>query len=168
MKFLVTAAMALVLLSLESVIVKYFGLSITRVDVTVLLVAFLALRANTQEGAISSFTIGYLLDLSTGRPTGLYTFLAVLMFLFGKLAASLVDVRSAPMFAVFAMGTDAAHALLASFFTWMTAPKDAAGGVVLSTIPLQVVLTGVAAVLLYPMLRKIDPGTERPQVGALR
>ncbi len=168
MKFLVTAAMALVLLSLEAVLVKYLGFSITRIDVTVALVAFLALRANTQEGAISAFTIGYLLDLSTGRPTGLYTFLAVLMFLLGKLAASLVDVRSGPSFALFAMGTDAAHGLLAVFFTWMTAPKVAVGGVALSTLPVQVLLTGAAALVLYPLLRKLDPGNERPQVGALR
>lgn len=169
MKFLVTAAMALVLLSFEAVLVKYSGLSITRIDVTVALVAFLALRANTQEGAISAFMIGYLLDLSTGRPTGLYTFLAVLTFLLGKLAASLVDVRTGPMFALFAMGADAMHGLLAVFFSWLTLRRgDVGGGIPLSTLPMQVLLTGGAALLLYPLLRKIDPGHERPQVGVLR
>ena len=168
MKFLITAAMALVLLSIESVLVKYLGFSIVRIDVTVALVAFLALRASTQEGAISSFIIGYLLDLATGQPTGLYTFLAVLVFLLGKLGASLVDVRSAPMFALFAMGSDFGHALLATFFAWITRKESVGFGVSLSTIPGEVVLTGIAAVVLYPLLRRIDPGGERPQVGALR
>jgi rod shape-determining protein MreD len=168
LKFLSTAVMALVLLSLESVIVKYLGFSITRIDVTVTLVAFLALRASTQEGAISAFVIGYLLDLSTGRPTGLYTFLAVLIFLLGKLAASLVDVRSGPMFALFAMGSDFGHGLFAAFFTWLTTRKDAGSGFSLSTLPGEVLLTGLAALALYPLLRRIDPGNERPQVGALR
>lgn len=161
--------MALVLLSFEAVLVKYSGLAITRIDVTVALVAFLALRANTQEGAISAFIIGYLLDLSTGRPTGLYTFLAVLTFLLGKLAASLVDVRSGFMFALYAMGADATHGLLAIFFTWLTLRGGGAGGgIPLSSLPVQVLLTGLAALLMYPLLRRIDPGTERPQIGVLR
>ena len=38
--------------------------------------------------------MGYLLDLMSGQPTGLFTFLAVFTFLVGKLVASLVDVRT--------------------------------------------------------------------------
>lgn len=168
MKFLLTIAMALVLLSVEAVLVKYLGLGLTRIDVTVSLVAFLALRASTQAGAVSAFAIGYLLDLMSGRPTGLYTFLAVLLFLMARLAASLVDVRSAATFALFAMGADASHALLAFLFSWMTARKEIGGPVMaLSAIPLQVLLTGAASLLLYPLLRKLDPGGERPEVGTL-
>jgi len=166
-KFLVTAGMSLVLLSIEAVVVKYLGLSLTRIDVTVTLVAFLALRASTQEGAIASFVIGYLLDLMTGRPTGLYTFLAVLLFLLGRLAASLVDVRTGPRFALFAMGADAAHGVLAFLFSWLTAPKGAGPAMSLATLPLEVVLTGAVSLAIYPLLRKLDPGTERPEVGTL-
>ncbi len=168
MKFLFTILFALLLLSVESALVKYFGFAVTRIDVTVVLVAFLALRAPTLEGAFAAFATGYLLDLMSGRPTGLYTFLAVLTFLMGRLAASLVDVRSPLSFALFAVAADAGHTLLSVFFTWMTAKESSTGGALLTGLPLQIALTGLAAILLYPLLRRIDPGSERPQVGTLR
>ena len=81
-------AMSLALLCVESVAVKVFGFSVIRIDVTLALVVFLGLRANTVEGAFTSFAIGYLLDVFTGRPTGLYPFLAVLVFLLVRLLTS--------------------------------------------------------------------------------
>jgi len=166
MKFITTVALTLLLLTLESVVVKYLGLSVTRIDVTVAVVAFLSLRASTVEGAFSSFVVGYLLDLMSGRPTGLYTFLAVLTFLVGRLAAS-VDVRSVLVFVIFTMAADLGHGLLAIFFSWLTS-RDAAFGSTLSALPLQVALTGLAALALYPLFRKFDSGGERSEVGLLR
>lgn len=168
MKFIVTVLLALVLLTIESVLVKYLGLSVTRIDVTVAMVAFLALRASVIEGAFSSFCVGYLLDLMSGRPTGLYTFLAVLVFLLGRFGNNLLDVRSAPSFGLFAMALDALHSVLALIFAWM-ASKDAgslgfsAGGFLFQTL-----LTGLAAILLFPLLKKVDPGNDRQEVGLLR
>jgi rod shape-determining protein MreD len=88
MKFLVTVGLALALLTLESVVVKQAGLVLGRIDVTVVLVAFLALRATLLEGAFTAFTVGYLLDLMSGQPTGLFTFLAVFTFLVGRLVST--------------------------------------------------------------------------------
>jgi rod shape-determining protein MreD len=167
MKYLVTVGIALVLLVFESVLVKYIGFSVTRVDVTVALIVFLALRANTLEGALSSFSIGYLLDVLSGHPTGLYTFLAVLVFLFAKLAASLVDVRSVFSFVLFTAAADFGHGLLAVFFTWMTSKEGSVPTATLSGLPLQIALTAAAAVLMWPLLRKIVPANDRPEVGAL-
>lgn len=168
MKFIVTVALALFLLTVESVLVQQFGLAVTRVDVTVAIVAFLALRASVLEGAFASFATGYLLDLMSGRPTGLFTFLAVLIFLLGRVGSVFVDVRSGPSFALFAMAIDVLHGLLALFFTWLTAREPGTTGFSLSGFVVQVLLTGLAALVLYPLLRKLDPGSERPEVGALR
>ncbi len=167
MRFLLNVGLALVLLSFEAVVLKYFGLSVARIDVTVVMVAFLALRASTMEGAVSSFAIGYMLDLMSGHPTGLFTFLAVLVFLLGRIGSSLVDVRSPVSFAVFAVGMDAVHALLTVFFSWMTS-KGAGVGFSVWSLVVQMLLTGAAALALYPLLRKVDPGSDRPEIGALR
>lgn len=166
MRFVVFLALALALLSVEAVVVKYLGLEVTRIDVTVALVAFLALRARPLEGAFASYGIGYLLDLMSGRPTGLYTFLAVLTFLVARLAASLVDVRNKVSFALFVAGADLGHGLLAVFFSWMTS-KGAASAGSLAGLPLQALLTGLAAFALYPLLKRFE-GEERPQAGLLR
>ncbi len=166
MKFLVTIALALLLLTLESVVVQQLGLAISRIDVTVVLVAFLAVRANTLEGSISAFSVGYLLDLMSGQPTGLFTFLAVFTFLVGKLVVSLVEVRGRVAFVLFAMGADVGHGVLASFFTWLTT-KEGSATALLPGLPLQVMLTGIAAAFLYPLLRRFEASQDRSSSAGL-
>lgn len=168
MRFVLTLLLALLLLTVESVAVKYLGFEVTRIDVTVAMIAFLALRASVMEGAVSAFAVGYLLDLMTGHPTGLYTFLGVLVMLLGRVGNNLLDVRTAPSFAAFALGMDVLHSLLAIAFTWLTRRGEGGVGFSFGAFVLQAALTGAAAYLLYPLLKRIDPGAERPQVGVLR
>ncbi|MET0406563.1 MAG: hypothetical protein ABW123_29365 [Cystobacter sp.] len=166
MKFLLTLALTLALLTLESVVVQQLGLAISRIDVTVVLVAFLALRASMLEGAFSSFAVGYLLDLMSGQPTGLFTFLAVFTFLMGKLVVRLMDVRGRASFVFFAMGADLGHGALVSFFSWLT-NKDGSALALLPGLPLQAALTGVAAALLYPLLRRFEASQDRSSSAGL-
>lgn len=169
MKLVLTLALTLLLtlvfLALESVAVKYVGLGVARIDVTVAIVAFLSLRAGLLEGAAASYAVGYLLDLMTGRPTGLYTLVAVLTFLLGRIAGSLVDVRSARSFAVFAMAADVTHGLLAWGISGVSSKQMQLAG--LSGLPLEVLLTGVASLLLYPLLRRYGLGAEKRDPGLL-
>jgi hypothetical protein len=167
MRLVFAAALALVLLAVESVLVKYLGLTLARIDVTVAIVAFLALRAGLLEGATGAFAVGYLLDLMSGRPTGLYTFLAVLTFLLGRIARSLLEVRGATGFALFAMGTDAVHGLLALLVTWLTGKSWGVAALSPAGLPLEVLLTGVAAFCLYPLLQRFGPVAERVEPGLL-
>jgi hypothetical protein len=164
---LFAAALSLVLLAVESVLVKYLGLTLARIDVTVAVVAFLSLRAGLLEGASGAFAVGYLLDLMSGRPTGLYTFLAVLTFLLGRLARSLVEVRGPGGFALYAMGMDAVHGLLALLVTWLTSKTLGVAFLSPAGLPLEVVLTGVAAFCLYPLLQRFGPAAERVEPGLL-
>ena len=168
MRFLATTGIALFLLSLESVVVKYLGFSVTRIDVTVAILVFLGLRANTLEGAFSSFAIGYLLDVMSGKPTGLYTFLAVLIFVLVRLAGTLVDARSAGMFVLFVAAADIGHGLLVVLFGWMTSPSGTAPMWALSGSLVHVAITSAAAYFMWPVFRRLDPATDRPQIGALR
>lgn len=166
MRIATMLALTLALLCVESVAVKVFGFSVTRIDVTLALVVFLGLRANTVEGAFTSFAVGYLLDVFTGRPTGLYPFLGVLVFLLVRLLASFVDARARVLYAAMSGAATFGHALLAVLFSWLT---SLSGGTVatLSGVPLQIALSCVTAFLLWPLLMKLDPGQERPQRGLL-
>lgn len=165
MKLLVTLVLTLLFLALESVAAKYVGLGVARIDVTVAIVAFLSLRAGLLEGAVAAYAIGYLLDLMTGRPTGLYTLLALITFLLGRLAASLMDVRSGRSFALFAMAADVTHGLLAWGISGVSNNQMAVSS--LSGLPLEVLLTGAVALLLYPLLRRFGLGAEKRDPGLL-
>lgn len=150
--------LALVLLSVEAVLVRALGLEVTRIDVTVALVVFVAVRARTIEGALTAFAIGYLLDVFTGRPSGLYPALAVLVFLLARAASQLLDGKSRLGSALFAAGATVGHALLAFLLMWLTSKSTEGRGLSLTAVPLQALLTFVAAALLYPVLVKIEPG----------
>jgi rod shape-determining protein MreD len=166
MKLVSFSALALVLLSVESVLVKTLGFEVTRVDVGLALVVYAALHASTVEGGFIAFAVGYLLDVFTGRPTGLYPFLAVLVFLVVRASAQLIDGRSRSMFALVVAGAVFLHAVLAVVFAWLTSPSGTGLVWSLSGVPLQVVLTAGFGVLLWPLLKKIEPG-ERPEPGVL-
>ncbi len=167
MKFLGLSALALVLLSVEAVIVKSLGFDVTRIDVCVAIIVYAGLRGTTLEGAFTAFAVGYLLDVLTGRPTGLYPFLGVLVFLIARATAQLVDGRSRIAFAIFTAAATFGHALLAFLFTWLTSRSGEGRVLSLSGVPLQVLLSMVVAFLLYPVLKKIEPG-ERPKPGVLQ
>lgn len=167
MRFARTVVLALLLLVVESVVVHQLGLRLARIDVVVVLVVFLSLRASLVEGALSAFAAGYLMDVMSGPPTGLYVFLSVLTFLVVRLVVLVVEVRGAPMFVVVVAAADAAVGLLAAFFHWLTSDSGFHAAT-LSGLPATVALTAVAALALWPLLRRLDPGGERPEVGALQ
>jgi rod shape-determining protein MreD len=168
MKFLVTAILAGLLLTVESVVVKYLGLSVIRIDVSVALIAFIALRSGLVEGALSSFVAGYLLDMMSGQPTGLYTFLGVLTFLIARVADSFVEVRRPMGFAFFAMGADFGHGVLAAAFRWLISKDGQVFTGSLQGLHWSVLWTGLAALLLFPLLDKLIKGESRPEPGLLR
>ncbi len=166
MRFFGLAALALLLLSVESVLVQVFGFEVTRIDVGLALVVFAALRLRVTEGALSAFAVGYLLDVITGKPTGLYPALAVLAFLLVRAAALLLDGRGRVAYLAFTGVATVVHALLALLLTWLTS-RDGIGHVVsLSGVPLQVVLTVLAGAVLWPLLRRFEVA-ERPTQGGL-
>jgi rod shape-determining protein MreD len=168
MKFVATVVLALVLLSVEAVLTQKLGFTVTRLDVTLVLVVFLGLRSPNLEGAFAAFAIGYLLDVFTGRPTGLYPFLGVLTFLLMRTLSAFVDARAKGLFALVCGAAAFGHGMLAAFFSWLTSRGGAGTMVSLSGLPLQVLLCTLAAPLMWPLLRKLDPAYERPQAGMLR
>lgn len=168
MKLFVTAILAAILITAESVVVKYLGMSVVRIDVTVTLIAFLALRAGLIEGALASFVTGYLLDMMSGNPTGLYTFLAVLTYLLARLADSFVEVRRPMGFAMFAMGADLGHGVVAAGLAWLISKDGRVFAASLEGLHWSVLWTGVAGLVLFPLLDKLIKGESRPEPGLLR
>lgn len=160
-------ALSLVVLSIEASVVRVFGWAMAPLDITVALVVYVAIFAATVEGAFTAFALGYMLDALSGRPTGLYAFLAVLLFLAVRVGNSLIDARTRGLYALATGASTLAMGLLAAFFTWMTSRGggQAAG---LSGLLWQVLVTFIAALVLWPLLRKLNPGQDRPEPGVLR
>ncbi len=168
MKFVAFVALALGLLAVESVLAQALGLEITRLEATVALVIFIAVRGTVLEGAFTAFGVGYLLDVFTGRPTGLYPFLAMVNFVGAKLASQIMDGRSLLGFSAFVAVGTTVQALLALFFTWLTSRTLVGHSFSLRGLPLLIVFSVVVGALLYPWLKRLEPGEVRADPRALK
>lgn len=167
MRYLGTLVLALVVLSVEAAASRVFGWSMGQVDITVALVTWVAIHGATVEGAFTAFSLGYLLDALSGRPTGLYAFLAVLLFVAVRIGNTLIDVRTRGLYAAATGVATLAHALLAAFFTWLTS-RGGGQSAGLTGLHWQVLGTVVAAFLFFPLLKRLSPPQERQETGVLR
>jgi len=150
------------------VLAQALGLEITRLEATIAIIVFVGVRASIIEGAFTAFAVGYLLDVFTGRPTGLYPFLGMFCFLAAKLASQVLDGRSLVGFMGFVGAASAAQALLALAFTWLTSRTMVGHSFSLGGLPLAVLFAALMGGALYPWLKRIEPGETRADGGAVR
>lgn len=167
MKLIALSAIALVLLAMECALLRSLRLSIARADVGVVLVLFFALRCSVLEGAIGGAAVGYLVDVLSGQPSGLYIFTAVLTFLFSKFIAPLAEIRSATAFAFLAGGLDALHNLTAFGLVRLSSQGGVSYTAMLYAIPASAGLTMLAGWLIWPLLTKIDSLFKKPDIEYL-
>jgi len=159
---------SLVLLGAECALVRPLGLSIARADVGVAAVLFFALRCSSLEGAFGAAAVGYCIDVLSGQPSGLYVFTAVLTYLLARLIAPFVEAKRALAFAALAVPIDGLHNLAVWSLTLLGTAPGGSRGVLLSSIPSTAVLTAVAALLVWPIFKRVDGLFEKPDSGLLR
>jgi rod shape-determining protein MreD len=147
--------LTLMLLTLESVLVKVFAFEFVRIDVVLCLVVFAASRCSLVSGAVSAFLVGYLLDVFSGQPTWLEPAATMLIFVAIRLSAQSIEAKNRLGFALFVSGATVLHALIVSTFTWMTRTGPLPS---LSYVPMQVLITALAGQLLWPLLGRIESG----------
>ncbi len=165
MKLASLAIACLALVAVECAVLRPFGLSVARSDVAVAAVLFFGLRCQTLEGAVASFAVGYFVDVLSGQPNGLYIFTAVLTYLIARFIAPFVEVRSGRRFALLAAGVDVFHNLAACGLLLLGAAPEASRHAMLSAIPLTALLTSVAALVAWPVLRFAEAAFKKQESG---
>jgi rod shape-determining protein MreD len=167
MKLVALLAVTLVLLGMETALLRPFGLSVARADVCVVAVLFIALRCNILEGALGAAVAGYFVDVLSGQPSGLPIFTSVFIFWLARLVAPFVEAKKALPFAALAVPIDLAY----NFTVWGLSLIGTAQGnrlAMLKALPLTAILTAGVALLMWPLLRKVDSLFEKPDTGLLR
>jgi rod shape-determining protein MreD len=132
-------------------------------------VVYVALHGGNVDGSISAAGVGYVMDLMSGSPKGLMTFLAVALFLAVRATSSAVDVRSRSGFAALS-GAGALFMSAGAFLlTRYVAPAESAPGATLVPRMLaEATLTAVLSPLLLAGLRRVDGLFHREEPGLLR
>jgi rod shape-determining protein MreD len=160
---------ALVVAALQAAILRWVGGGAFSLFLLAACVAYLGLRAGNVDGAVGSAGIGYLLDLLTGSPKGLMTFLAVLVFVLVRAVSASVDVRGRAAYGLVSGAAALVFSLAAMILTRYTSPAEVAPG--LTLVPrmlLEAFLTGLAAPVLLPALERLDRLFQREEPGLLR
>jgi hypothetical protein len=158
-------ACCLVLLGLACAANRLLGLAVARVDVAVVVVAFLALRAGTIEGALGAFAAGFFVDALSGQPSFLYVFTAVASFLAARTAFPRLEGESALSFALAAGALDLFHNVVAWLLVLLTSPEGVSRSRMLAALPAAAGLTAAAALLCWPLLDAVDARARKPEKG---
>lgn len=168
MKPLAHVAFALVVVALQISLLRWLGGGALPVMLLAACVVHQGLAGGNVEGSVAAAGTGYLLDLVGGTPKGLMTFLAVLVFVIVRGASMAVDVRGRATFGLLSGGAALTMSLGALVLARYTSPAEVAPGLALvPRILLEAVLTGLAAPLLLPALRRIDALFHREEPGLL-
>jgi rod shape-determining protein MreD len=162
-------AFALLLASLQAALLHHLGGGLVPVALALSIVVYLGLHAGNVEGALGAAAVGYVLDVMAAGPKGLMTFLAVVLFLFSRLAGAALSIHGAIGFSLltfagtFLYGT-AALALLRA----VSAAEVAPGLGLLGRVLLEAAATGLAAPLVLLVLRRVEGLFAREEPGLLR
>jgi hypothetical protein len=160
---------ALLLAALQAAFLRWFGGGVLSVTILAACVVYVGLHAGNVDGSVGAAGIGYVLDLVSGTPKGLMTFLAVLVFVVVRGVSAAVDVRGRAGFAALSALASLVMALGAMLLTSYTVPPEAAPG--LTLVPrmlLDAVLTASASPLVLAAMRRIDGMFHREEPGLLR
>ena len=169
MKALAHVLVALALAGVQASLLRWVGGGWFSLSLLAACVVYLGLSEGNVDGSVAAAGTGYVLDLVTGSPKGLHTFLCVLLFVLVRAVSAAVDVRGRGPFALLS-GLGALvlslGALLLARFT--SAPEVAPGALLVPRMLLEAAATAALAPLLQPLLRRVDLLFDREEPGLLR
>lgn len=169
MKALLYIALALATAALQAAVLRWAGGGAFSLALPLAIVVYLALHATNVEGAVAAAGVGYVMDLMTGGPKGLMTFLAVALFLLARLAGSALDVRGRIGFAALtALGTFLYGGAVLGLVALVSSAEAAPGPALLRRVTVEALLTGLASPIVFGLLRWIDGLFVREEPGLLR
>jgi rod shape-determining protein MreD len=90
----------LLLAAVQAVLLRWVGGGTVTLQLLVPCLVWLGLEAENVEGVVSAAAIGGVMDVLAAAPGGLFTFLAVVLFLGSRAAGMAVDLRGKAGFAV--------------------------------------------------------------------
>jgi rod shape-determining protein MreD len=166
---LLFAAVALLLSVLQAALLRWLGGGAFSVALPLVVVVYLALHAGNVEGAVGAAATGWIVDVASGGPKGLMTFLAVALFLLARACGAAIDVQGRLGFAALTLlGTFLFGAAALGFLHLVTPPEVAPGASLLGRVAVEALITALLSPLLLVGLRRVDALVAREDPTLLR
>jgi len=156
MRSLIALTVAFFLLILQSTVLELAPVRMAAPSLGLLVVLHVGLspKWSISSSALVSFATGYLLDLVSGAPQGVHSFVFVLMVLFARALSVRVAVTGIVLSAATAFVASLLSAVLVVLVRAQVAPEGGYGG--LRQAPLEALLTGFCGPPVLGLLRRID------------
>jgi rod shape-determining protein MreD len=168
-KPLAIIAFALLLSALQAALLRWAGGGVFSLMLPVACVVYLAIYAGNVEGSVGAAGVGYVLDLSSGTPKGLMTFLAVAAFVGVRAVNAAVDVRGRLGFAALtALSTFLVSAGALGLSGLVAAPGVGPGLGLLPRAVVEALCTGALSPLVLGGMKRLDGLFGREDQGLLR
>jgi rod shape-determining protein MreD len=170
MRSVITLFVAMLLLILQSTVLELAPVRMAAPSLGLLVVLHVGLspKWSISAAAVVSFVTGYLLDLVSGAPLGVHSFVFVLMVLFARGLSIRVAVTGIVLSAATSFVASLLAAPLIVLLRAQVSPEGGYGG--LRQAPLEALLTGFCGPLVLGLLRRIDGRLDmgRSRVGLSR
>jgi hypothetical protein len=162
-------ALTLVLVSLQAALLHHLGGGAVSVAVALPVVVYLGLHGGNVEGPVGAAAVGYVIDLMAGGPKGLMTFLAVVLFLFSRLAGAALSVQGRLAFGVLSTIGSFLYGAAALGLTRAVSPAESAPGTaLLGRVAVEALATGLVSPVVLSVLRRAEVLFDRDEPGLLR
>lgn len=169
MKPLAQVLFALLLAGIQAAVLRWVGGGAFSASLLAACVVYVALHGGNVDGAVASAGIGYVLDIVSGSPKGLMTFLSVLLFVGARSLGAAIDVRSRAGFAALsglgAFGISLGALILTRY---TVAPEAQPGAALLPRMIVEAAVTAAASPLVLAAMRRMDGWFHRDEPGLLR
>jgi rod shape-determining protein MreD len=163
--FLVSLALA----SVQAAILRFAGGGGLSLALALPVVVYLGLFAGNVDGAVGAAGVGYVIDLMSGGPKGLMTFLAVALFLFSRLIGAALAVQGRIGFAVLTGIGTFLYGAVALLFLGAVSPAESAPGFGLTgRLLAESLATAALSPLVFEVMRRVDGLFVREESGLLR
>jgi len=170
MRSLIALTVAFFLLILQSTVLELAPVRMAAPSLGLLVVLHVGLspKWSISSASVVSFVTGYLLDLVSGAPQGVHSFVFVLMVLFARALSVRVAVSGIVLSAATAFVASLLAAVLVVLVRAQVSPEGGYGG--LRQAPLEALLTGFCGPPVLGLLRRIEGRIDmnRSRVGLSR
>jgi rod shape-determining protein MreD len=160
---------ALALAALQGAVLRWAGGGAVSLLLPVACVVYLGVNGGNVDGSVGAAGVGYVMDLVTGSPKGLMTFLAVVVFVLVRAVNAAVDVRGRAGFAGLTFLAALATSLGGMVLTQLTSAEEVAPGLaLLPRILVEALLTAALSPFVFMGMRRLEGLFRREEPGLLR
>lgn len=152
-RFFIFTFAALVMLTLFTLLLKYFPSIKTKPDITLILVVYVAVASERSRDIILAFTLGYIYDIFSGSPVGLFAMLRTVDFIITRFFNMNFFSKNALFFIVITFVISVFDSI---YLGYQFNQAQSGFFSILSHALYLSLINAIAALIMYPLLDKIE------------